>query len=198
MSQMRDFLTRSTVLIGLCLTLPTAAQAQDVVVSPVAAAQPIDLLNTLVGEWDGQLEYLDYSAKEWFGIPARTTVRAGGDGVTFIRTTDFDDGPQTGIVRITTVSMLGVDGATEYTTGFRKGRVPELTVANLRVESYTDAVHWVLVSDGKAMDAGRSATVRLTTTRDGDKVVTLKQVDYDDDDKSEWLDRNRTTLSAAE
>lgn len=198
MSQMRGFLTRSTVLIGLCLAMPAAAQAQDVAVSPVEAAQPIDLLNTLVGEWDGQLEYLDYSANEWFGIPTRTSIRSGGDGVTFIRVSDFDDGPKVGIVRITGISMLGGDGVTEYSTSFRKGRVPEMSVATLRVDSFTDATHWVMVSEGAGMDDDRTAILRLTTTRDGGKVVTIKEVDYTVDDKAEWLTRNRTTMTVVE
>ena len=44
-------------------------------------------------------------------------------------------------------------------------------------------------------DDNRPATLRLTTVRDGDRVETLKEVDFLDDDKSEWLTRNRTRLT---
>ena len=43
-------------------------------------------------------------------------------------------------------------------------------------------------------DDNRPAILRLTTTRDGNKIETVKQVDFQDDDKSEWLTRNRTRL----
>ena len=37
--------------------------------------------------------------------------------------------------------------------------------------------------------------LRLTTVRNGDAVETLKQVDFLDDDKADWLSRNRTRLT---
>jgi hypothetical protein len=40
--------------------------------------------------------------------------------------------------------------------------------------------------------------LRLTTTRDGDKVETVKQIDFQDDDKAEWITRNRTRLTLIE
>lgn len=196
MSLMRELTIRSAVMIGITLALPMSLQAEDN--AAAAAVQPIDVLNTLVGQWDGQLEYLDYSTNDWFGIPARIEIRSGGDGVTFIRASDFDDGPKVGIVRITGISMIGSDGVTEYSTSFRKGRVPEMSVATLRVDSYGDATHWVLVSEGAGMDDDRPATLRLTTTRDGGQVVTVKTVDFTDDEKAEWLVRNRTVLTMAE
>ena len=197
MPKIRAVWAASTLLIGLCLAVPSIAQTAPVEKS-AAAVQPVDLLNTLVGEWDGTLEYLDYGANKWFGIPAQTTIQSGGDGVTFIRVTDFDDGPKVGIIRITSISMIGSDGVTEYWNSFRKGRVPELTSATLRVERYTDPAHWVMVSEGAGMDANRPAILRLTTTRDGARVATVKEVDFTDDDKAEWLTRNRTTMTKME
>ncbi len=42
------------------------------------------------------------------------------------------------------------------------------------------------------------ATLRLTTVRDGGKMVTLKEVDVTDDTNAVWLVRNRTTLERVE
>ena len=148
---------------------------------------------SLVGDWRGKLEYRDYQADKWFGLPVKIEVRDGGDGVTLIRTADFDDGPKTGIVRITSVSLL--DGANETTATFRKGRKPELETAALTLgPASKDAAHWTLVETETATDDERPATIRLTTVRDGGKLVTLKEVDFADDTKAEWLVRNRTTL----
>ena len=148
---------------------------------------------SLVGEWHGELEYRDYQADKWFGLPVKVSVRDGGDGVTLIRTADFDDGPKTGNVRITSVSLL--DGKSETTATFRKGRKPELETAALALDGASkDSTHWTLVETETATDDDRPATIRLTTVRDGGKVVTLKEVDFTDDTKAEWLVRNRTTL----
>ena len=160
---------------------------------PVAPLTVATARQSLVGHWTGQLEYRDYQADKWFGLPVKIEVRDGGDGVTLIRTADFDDGPKTGIVRITSVSML--DGAAETTATFRKARKPELGTTTLALSPASrDAIHWTLVETETGTDDNRPATIRLTTVRDGGKLVTLKEVDFTDDTKAEWLVRNRTTL----
>jgi len=54
-----------------------------------------------------------------------------------------------------------------------------------------DATHWTVVAETDGKDDNRPATIRETTTRNGPKLVTLKEVDYSDDEKEEWLQRNR-------
>lgn len=178
-------LTLALVATGLVAETPaiTLAQARD----------------SQVGRWEGKLEYRDYQADEWFGLPVKVEVRDGGDGVTQLRVADFDDGPQTGIVRITSVSMLlpkasDSDGLTEYTATFRKGRAAELGSAQLALTAGADAAHWVLVSTETARDDDRPARIRVTMTRDGDTLVALKEVDFSDDAQEAWLVRNRETL----
>jgi hypothetical protein len=163
-----------------------------------AAAQPVtiaDARRSLLGRWEGKLEYRDYQADKWFGLPVRVEVKDGGDGVTLIRTADYDDGPKTGNVRITTVSMLADDGAHESSATFRKGRAVEVQTAALRLTDARDAQHWVLIETIAGSDDDKPATLRLTTIRDGSSLVTLKEVDFTGDGKDEWLQRNRTTLT---
>ena len=148
-----------------------------------------------VGSWTGKLEYRDYQADKWFGLPVAVTISDGGDGVTQIRVADFDDGPRVGNVRITSVSMLGKDGATEFTATFRKGRDPELDKAQLTLANATDAAHWTIQSEETGTDDDRPARIRVTTTRDGDAMTSLKEVDFTDDTKAEWIQRNRQTLT---
>lgn len=180
-------------MIALLLAAALAVQAPAAAPSAVAPMTVATARQSLVGEWRGKLEYRDYQADKWFGLPVKVSVRDGGDGVTLIRTADFDDGPKTGIVRITTVSML--DGANETSATFRKGRKSELNTATLALSPASrDATHWTIVETSTATDDNRPATLRLTTTRDGAHLVTLKEVDFTDDNKSEWLQRNRTTL----
>lgn len=166
----------------------------------LAATQPpaVDLAAaraSQVGSWTGKLEYRDYQADKWFGLPVAATISDGGDGVTQIRVADFDDGPRVGNVRITSVSMLGTDGATEHTATFRKGREPELDKAQLTLSEAVDATHWTIRSEETGTDDDRPARIRVTTTRAGDTMTSLKEVDFTDDAKDEWIQRNRQTLT---
>jgi hypothetical protein len=166
---------------------------------PEPAVSLSDARNSVVGLWEGKLEYRDYQADKWFGLPVKVSLRDGGDGVTQLRVADFDDGPETGIVRITSVSMLGPKpsesgGVTEYTATFRKGRAAELGSAQLVLAAAADAAHWTLVSTETATDDDRPARIRVTTIRDGATLVALKEVDFADDASEAWLVRNRETL----
>ena len=155
---------------------------------------PLEARQSLVGRWHGKLEYRDYQADRWFGLPVKVEVRDAGDGVTMIRTADFDDGPATGVVRITTVSMLDGNGVEETSATFRKGRAVELSKARLALAESYGSEGWTLVESSDGTDDDRPAKIRLTTTHSGDTLVTLKEVDFSDDTKVDWLVRNKTTL----
>lgn len=159
---------------------------------------PVDLTAaraSLGGAWTGTLEYRDYSADQWFGIPVKTRVTDQGDGATTLRTSDFDDGPKVGNVRITTVELFDAAAATVQAASFRKGRTVEvMTYAVTLNPGARDATHWTMVEETRGQDDNRPATLRLTTVRDGERLETLKEVDFLDDDKAEWLVRNRTRL----
>jgi hypothetical protein len=149
----------------------------------------------LAGVWEGKLEYLDYSAQKWFGIPVKIAIEDQGDGVTLLRKSDFDDGPTVGNVRITTVEIFDAAKKTITSGSFRKGRTAELISYSVRFEgAVRDATHWTIIEETDAKDNNRPARLRLTTVRDGDAMQTLKEVDFQDDNKVEWLQRNRTTL----
>lgn len=169
--------------------------------APAAAqpAPPLDLAAaraSLNGAWEGELEYRDYSADRWFGIPVKTRIADQGDGATTLRTSDFDDGPKVGNVRITTVELFDAAAASVAVGSFRKGRAAEImTYAITLAPGARDAAHWTMIEQARATDDERPATLRLTTVRDGDRLETLKEVDFLDDDKTEWLVRNRTRLT---
>jgi len=167
---------------------------------PTAAAPPVMNIATarasMTGSWTGLLEYLDYSANKWFGIPVKTVIEDQGDGATTIRKSDFDDGPKVGMVRITTVELFDAAKGTVTTATFRKGRNAELTNYVTHLDGAAkDATHWTIIEETKSDDDNRPAMLRLTTVRDGDTLETLKEVDFLDDSKSQWLKRNRTRLT---
>lgn len=185
------------------MRLSALALAMLSVSSPAAAqtSPPVDLAAaraSMVGAWSGSLEYLDYTANKWFGIPVKVQIEDQGDGATIIRKADFDDGPTVGNVRITTVELLDAAKAKVSVGTFRKGRAAEVSVYDARLDGTAkDAKHWTMIEEVKAEDDNRPAMLRLTTIRDGDTVTTLKQVDFLDDTKAEWISRNRTKLTRA-
>jgi hypothetical protein len=176
-----------------------AALIATSVALPAAAQPAIDVATaraSLVGEWDGSLEYLDYSANQWFGIPVKTMIEDQGDGATIIRKSDFDDGPKIGIVRITSVELFDAAKATVSVGTFRKGRAAEINIYTVLMEgAANDPLNWTMIEEVKGSDDNRPALLRITTKRTGNSVEALKQVDFQDDDKVEWLSRNRTKLT---
>lgn len=176
----------------LAVAAPIAAPAQSLVTAPdVATAR-----DSLVGRWQGELGYLDYGANRWFGIPVKTQIIDQGDGATMLRVSDFDDGPKVGNVRITSGELFDAQAGTVSVATFRKARSVEVTTYAVRIDPASrDATHWTMIEETKGSDDNRPATLRLTTVRDGDRLETLKEIDFLDDDKSEWLTRNRTRLT---
>lgn len=109
----------------------------------------------------------------------------------------FDDGPRVGNVFITSLSMLGPDDTSEYSTGFRAGRAPGLSTYSLALTAAADSGHWTILALREGLDDNRPARIRETTTRDGTSLITLKEVDFLDDAGEEWFSRNRTVLTLA-
>lgn len=177
----------------ILITAPTLFAAADTQDAPLdlSAARA-----SMTGNWEGSLEYLDYGANKWFGIPVTTRVEDQGDGATVIRKSDFDDGPTVGNVRITSVELFDAAAGTVTKGTFRKGKPVAIDTYAVRLDGVPkDVTHWTMVEEVKAEDDDRPATLRLTTIRSGNKLETLKQVDFLDDDKQEWITRNRTRLT---
>ncbi|WP_375402780.1 hypothetical protein [uncultured Sphingomonas sp.] len=149
----------------------------------------------LVGAWKGELAYRDYQTDRWVGLPVTVTVELVPDGLTLIRRAVFDDGPRVGAVHITMVAVLDPETGAESTASFRAGRPVEPDVATPRLTRAADATHWTMIEERVGRDDDRPARIRETTTRDGVRLVTLKEVDFTDDAGEAWLQRNRTTLT---
>ena len=178
---------------------PLVAIAQEEVQQ--AAFTIADTRTELAGRWQGKLEYRDYQANQWFGIPVSVEVELIDDGATVIRKASYDDG-DFGTVYITVVSMLAQDGKTEFVGSFRADRPAEMGSFSLRFADKKkgvapDASHWVVIAETDGKDDNRPARIRETTTRNGAELLTLKEVNFSDDDKNEWLQRNRTVLKKA-
>lgn len=178
-------------MIATMLMSLAAASAQTTP-APVTIAE---VRAALVGNWKGKLEYRDYQADRWFGLPVSVSIEMMRDGLTLIRHADFDDGPKTGIVTITSIALFDPKTDREQSASFRKGRDSEIDTATLRLTRADSIDRWTLEELRDGTDDDRPARIRETTTRDGATMVTLKEVDFLDDAGAAWLTRNRTTLT---
>lgn len=182
---------RFLLVASLLFAVPANAQT----VAPPSIAS---LLAGTTGNWTGRLEYRDYQSNRWEGLPMTATIALQGDGATTIRTATFDDGPKTGAVVITTISLVDTSNETESYASFRKGKPLSTGTTILSMPAPPrDATHWTIVAQEHARDGDGLAKLRETTTRDGDTLTVLKEVDPDGDGKDEWLPRNRTILKSA-
>ena len=185
-----SFVVFRSLFAAALLAAGCAASAQS-----AAPALDIKTLRAgLAGEWQGKLEYRDYQADRWFGLPLRLTQELVADGVTLIGKAEYDDGPKSGTVRITSVSMFVPATNIQYSSSFRAGRPAELSSAVVRLVGAVDDTHWTMVEETIATDADRPAKLRETIVRDGARLTTLKEVDFLDDAGETWLTRNRTVL----
>ena len=175
-----------TILLAL-VAAPALAADKD--------AGAAALLAQTAGRWQGELQYRDYQSNTWQGLPMTVTIVAQPDQVTTIRTAQYDDGPKTGIVTITTINAVDPVAATLSYAAFRRSRPTDTGVEQIaKVEPGKDATHWSIVTTEKRTDGNQVADVRETTTRDGDTLTTLKEVNPVDDGKDVWLPRNRSVL----
>lgn len=179
---MRDL----TILLAL-LAAPALAADKD--------AGAAALLAQTAGRWQGELQYRDYQSNTWQGLPMTVTIVAQPDQVTTIRTAQYDDGPKTGIVTITTVNAVDPAASNLSYASFRRSRATDVGLEKIvKVEQGADASHWTIVTTETRKDGDQIAEVRETTTRDGDAMTTLKEVNPVDDGQDVWLPRNRSVL----
>ncbi len=176
------------IVVGILALSP--AVAEDKAPAPTITS----VRAGMVGKWAGKLEYRDYQADRWFGLPVQVSIEMMRDGLTLIRHADFDDGPKTGIVTITSIALLDPATNREQSASFRKGRETEVETVTLHLTRAAAPDHWTLEEISEGKDDDRPARIRATTTRDGATMVTLKEVDFLDDATETWLTRNRTTL----
>ncbi|WP_298097078.1 hypothetical protein [Brevundimonas sp.] len=161
--------------------------------TPAAVSASTPLRGT-AGRWSGALGYRDYQSDRLFEIPVTTTIVQVADGLTQIRTSLFDDGPDKP-VWITTTSLLDEAAGTVTSASYRAGRPVALTTETVRLAAWTDPTHWTLVYESVAEDDDQPAEIRVTETRDGDSLMSVKEVRPVGADDSAWRFRNQTRLT---
>jgi len=147
----------------------------------------------LEGEWTGKLTYRDYQSQKLESIPVAVSMEALPDGQTMVQRYDYTDpGFQVYITNLIAVKDGLLTGATA-----RAGRAFETYEKDISVTAAVDAASWTAVLTSEMQDDGRPSQVRETMVRDGASLKIVKEVDYLDDDKEDWIFRNEIVLSAS-
>ena len=181
---------RSLILFSLAFLPVSPVWAQASPAIPTADA----LERTLSGTWVGALEYRDYQSGKKFELPMTSRIDVGADGATVTRVSAFDDGPKTGTVYITTVSLFDTKASrTTYAT-FRKGRAVEILSDDVIVRDYKDATHWTIAYTRKGTDGNSQSEIRTIQSLVGDDLTELKEVKPLSAPDSEYAFRNQVRL----
>ena len=180
-----------SVVLGMA---PFAAEASAQTTELAAAPSAASLHRALAGRWTGALGYRDYQTDRMFEIPVATTIIQVADGLTQIRTSLFDDGPDKP-VWITSVSLHDQGAGTVASASYRAGRPVELTTETIRVADWRDDAHWTLVYESTAQDDDQPAEIRITETLDGDSLMSVKTVRPVGAGEDAWRFRNQTRLT---
>ncbi len=180
--------SRRFALIFAAVVFLAPAQAQPL-------PSPLMLEAGLVGTWTGVLSYRDFQSDRRFDLPVVTRIQAVPDGLSFIRISEFDDGPQTGRVFITTVSLFDADGRRASQASFRKGRSVETWVEQGEVLEWKDSENWTLRWHHDGLDNGQAATLRNTQRRQGALLETTRDVKSRGSPDSDYRQRNQSRLT---
>jgi len=159
-----------------------------------APPSPAGLEGGLAGRWSGALTYRDYRTDKRFTLPVERAFAAATDGATVTEVSTYDDGPETGAVIITTVSLFDAKAGQVTAASFRKGETPELTRRHVVIARYDDPTHWSLVFDGEGRDNNAPARIRVTETRTGDELTSREDVAPLTPDGAPYTFRNETAL----
>lgn len=77
----------------------------------------------------------------------------------------------------------------------RAGRPVEVTTETMRLTAWQDADHWTIEYTTVATDGDGPAEVRVTETRDGDAILSIKDVRPIGSGPEDWRFRNQTRLT---
>lgn len=189
-------LSRRTALAWAAAACWVPVQAQTPAQAPTQTPPSALVLEAgLVGTWSGVLSYRDFQNDRRFELPVVTRIQAVPDGLTFIRTSEFDDGPKTGRVYITTVSLFDADGRRASQASFRKGRAVEAWVEQAEVLEWKDAQHWTLRWQYEGQDNGQPATLRSTQVRRGEQLETTREAKPRGAPDGDYRQRNQSRLT---
>ena len=111
-----------------------------------------------------------------------------------VRVSRFEEGPNKAPAFITTASLFTTSGTVTEAT-LRAGRPVELATDRVSVSAFTDLTHWMMRYEEDGVDGGAPAKLRVTETRNGEALLTVKEVLPASATDGVWQFRNQTRLT---
>jgi len=177
---------RAAIKAAALLSLPISYEAE-------AASTPAELVLPLAGHWEGALGYRDYQTDKLFELPVKTVIENVPDGATQVRTSVYDEGARQKPVWIISLVQWGNDGSVT-TASLRAGREPETFTERADMASYLGPEQWTIVYRRTGLDDDKPAEIRVTDTRSGDELLSIKEVRPTGGANLPWRFRNQTRL----
>ncbi len=146
---------------------------------------------SLAGDWRGELSYLDYQSGERQAIGQAAKLTLSPDGKFLMSEGRFTD-PGFDVYILTTTTIDPATG--DLLESFHRDHQIELMRFRVVSEEIQDN-GWTLVLVGQEEDDNRPATIRRTMILDNDTLTRRKEVDYLDDEASDFIFRNETVLT---
>ena len=175
---------------ALCAAILTAAASTDVSAEDAPPDRLARLL-ALEGDWRGELAYLDYGTGNREAIGQAAVMTASPDGAFLQLESRFTDPGFD--VYILTIATFDPDTG-DLVESYHRDRKIETQRFKVVSDEKTEA-GWTLVLIAHGEDDDRPATIRRTFILDGDALTRRKEVDFLDDDESDFVFRNETILS---
>lgn len=169
------------VLLAQAATVPAA----DMPTSPA------EVFASIEGSWEGAIEYRDYQSNTLQSIPMKAEMENRPDGVTMVQRYQFAD-PRSAVY---STNLIAFAGDTLSIASARAGRPFETYTQTVEVASVSAPDNWTLTMSQTGKDANRPAAIRETVLRDGNQMTITKEIDFLDDDVTQWEFRNRVTLN---
>jgi hypothetical protein len=147
----------------------------------------------LSGAWAGALGYRDDQTNKLTELSVETRIDSVADGLTQVRTSRFDEGPGRKPVWITTVSLDDPKSGTVTSATFRAGSKVETETEAVEVAQYASPTSWTLIYRQTGSDNDKPADIRVTETRTGNALLSVKEVSPVG--AGTWSFRNQTRLT---
>ena len=143
-----------------------------------------------IGNWSGNLYYLDYQSGRRFTIPMSVKAELTPDGATLMRRLEFTDPGR--LAHAVNLSTIDRDSGKLVEAYFREGKA-EFDTFDILQKRWNAGDDWTLVYEQDGSDDNRPARIRHMVNRTGDRMTSRKEVRFEG--AADFVERNGSELT---
>ena len=126
----------------------------------------------LAGDWEGTLEYRDYSTDKRVKLPTTLEARSSDDGQAAVLKFRYDEGKGRFVAGESTLRVDSPNNSLTWKSDGGKSKVEYILTG---LDAFAGEGKRELILDGLGTENGQSVEVRQTITRDGDDLKIVKE-----------------------